>query len=190
MLNMKNTYDGHKVTLKDYLKGAAEILAFILFCVVVIILLSGKPKEVKTTAQMSDVLNGYGFESQNFTQKAKEKLTGLTVNEAVHYAKDDVIFEYYILGDDNEAISLFGTINSNISKIERDKKINQKYVLRVDGGARANITCTSLTTDELFYYICRIGNSVLYVQCNPDSKNDAYKIINELSYNMDRKESE
>lgn len=187
---MRISDEGQKPALKDYIKTAAAILAFVVFSIAVIALLSGKQKEAKTTAQMTDILSGYGFEAHDFTQKAKEKLTGLTVNEAVHYAKDDVIFEYYILGDDNEAISLYGTINSNLSKIERDKKINQKYVLRAGGGERANITCTSLTTDELFYYICRIGNSVLYVQCNPDSKNDAYKIINELSYNMDRKESE
>lgn len=186
---MRVSDEGQKPALKDYIKTAAVILAFVVFSIAVIALLSGKPKEPKTTAQMYDVLNEYGFKSADLTQDAKEKFTGLVVNEVVYYVKDDMTFEYYILGDANEAISLYGTINFNISKIERDKRNNEKYVLRAGDGKRANITCTSLTTDELFYYICRIGNSVLYVKCNPDSKNDAYKIINELGYNMDRKES-
>lgn len=183
---MRISDEGQKPALKDYIKTAAVILAFVVFSAAVIALLSGKQKDAKTTAQMTDVLSGYGFESHDFTQNIKEKLTGLTVNEVVYYVKDDMTFEYYILGDANEAISLYGNINSNLSKIERDKKINEKYVLRADGGTRANITCTSLTTDEMFCYICRIGNSVLYVKCNPNSKNDAYKIINELGYNTDR----
>lgn len=187
---MRISGKGQKPALKDYIKTTAIIMAFIVFCIAVFMLLSGKQKESKTIDQMSDVLSGYGFESHDFTQNIKEKLTGLTVNEVVYYVKDDMTFEYYILGDANEAISLYGNINSNLSKIERDKKINEKYVLRADGGTRANITCTSLTTDEMFCYICRIGNSVLYVKCNPNSKNDAYKIINELGYNTDRKESE
>ncbi len=190
MKDMRNTYDRHKVTLKDYLKGVAEILAFILFCVVVIILLSGKPKEAKTTAQMSDVLNGYGFKSVDLTQDAKEEFTGLTINEIVYYVKDDVTFEYYIFGDLNDAVSLYSAISSNLSEIERDKRINEKYVIKAGDGHRANIACTSLVTDEFFYYVCRIDKSVLNVKCNPDSKNDVYKIINELDYNMDRKESE
>lgn len=190
MISVRISYEGYKPTIKDYLKTASVILIFVLFCIAVFVLLSGKQKEAKTTVQMSDVLSGYGFKSVDLTQDAKEKFTGLTVNEVVYYVKDDVTFEYYILGGANDAVSLYGTINSNISKIERDKKINEKYALRVDGGQRANITCTSLTTEELFYYICRIGNSVLYVKCNPDSKNEAYKIIDELGYNTDRKESE
>ncbi len=187
---MRISGKGQKPALKDYIKTTAIIMAFIVFCIAVFMLLSGKQKESKTIDQMSDVLSGYGFKAVDLTQDAQEKFTGLTVNEVVYYVKDDVTFEYYIFGGANDAISLYGTINSNISKIERDNMINEKYALRIEGGKRANITCTSLTTDELFYYICRIGNSVLYVKCNPDSKNDTYKIINELGYNMDRKESE
>lgn len=187
---MRISDEGQKPALKDYIKTAAIILAFIVFCIAVFMLLSGKPKEAKTTAQMSDVLNGYGFKSVDLTQAAKEKYTELTINEIVYYVKDDVTFEYYIFGNLNDAVSLYSTISSNLSEIERDKRINEKYVIRAGDGHRANITCTSLVTDEFFYYVCRIDKSVLNVKCNPDSKNDVYKIINELDYNMDRKESE
>ncbi len=59
-MNMRNTYNGYKPTLKDYIKTAA-IIAFMVFCIAVFVLLSGKPKEVKATAQMSVFVSEYGF---------------------------------------------------------------------------------------------------------------------------------
>lgn len=186
---MRNTYNGYKPTLKDYIKTASLIFIFVLFCIAAIALLGGKPKEVKTAEQMSAVFSKYGFESADLTQDAREKYPDSSVNKVVYYRKDDEVFEYYIFDDTEHARSAYAGVCSKMEEIERNKRVNQKEAIATDG-YRANISFASLVTDESFYYLCRIDNSVLYVTCNPDSKNDAYKIINELNYNMDRKESE
>lgn len=177
---MIKLFGGHKLTPKEYVKLIVALILFVALTLGLMKLIIGKPKETKTISQVSEVMTAHGYTVTDITSNLHDKYPDVRLIEGYYYNKEDIQFEYYIFDDNKQAYAIKESINSNMVNIKSNSE-NGSYS---DDGQSANVSTFALTADGKFYRYALLRNTLLYVTCNEESKNEAYVVINELDYNV------
>lgn len=143
-------------------------------CVVVIALLltACGSKTALTNDQFAEKMEAAGYQIVDATDQFGEGEV-----EAVTLAiKDDVYqIEFYVLPSNDQAVSAF---NGNKSDFEQ-MKTSGSSTGEVSLG---NYSYYGLTTDEGYYVVSRIDNTMIFINTSSEYKDEIKDVVKELGY--------
>lgn len=154
-----------KLTVKDYAK-LFVVLDFMGALIIFVLKLAGAPKPVATYTQVWDVLVAHGYEPEDLTEEyikndpnLANKLTqNITVNQ------DDFHIAFFVFSDQNNTKNAYSSLNKTLSETERKYPTTNIET----GGSRANFIVHSIKAGGKYYYLMRIGETLLYATGNEE----------------------
>ena len=141
--------------------------------VVIVFLVLGKGKESITASEFYDEMNDEGL---------------MVIDVTDQYASYG-IDEAYIAVESNQEYQIEFYELSSVSKAENMIETNNEYFKDRAGSKRVtssygfgNYDIYSLTSNGDFMYLCRIDNTLLYIDVDDSYKDEVKEIIDELDY--------
>ena len=141
--------------------------------VVIVFLVLGKGKESITASEFYDEMNDEGL---------------MVIDVTDQYASYG-IDEAYIAVESNQEYQIEFYELSSVSKAENMFETNKEYFEDRAGSKRvtssygfSNYDIYSLTSNGDFMYLCRIDNTLLYIDVDDSYKDEVKEIIDELDY--------
>lgn len=141
--------------------------------VVIVFLVLGKGKESITASEFYDEMNDEGL---------------MVIDVTDQYASYG-IDEAYIAVESNQEYQIEFYELSSVSKAENMFETNKEYFEDRAGSKRVtssygfgNYDIYSLTSNGDFMYLCRIDNTLLYIDVDDSYKDEVKEIIDELDY--------
>lgn len=167
----------YKYTPKDYLKAfiAFAVLGTLIF---IALKLAFIPKEVATDTQVCDVLKSRGYEPLDRTEQYIEANPELGIVKTILYAEENFQFFFFIFEEQEGAARVYRYYITNMSEIARKNRNNCSET----GGYRANFVRHTLKTDEEYYNLMRIGNTLAYGYCDAEKSSEMYAIMSDIGY--------
>ena len=140
---------------------------------VIVFLVLGKGKESITASEFYDEMNDEGL---------------MVIDVTDQYASYG-IDEAYIAVESNQEYQIEFYELSSVSKAESMFESNKEYFMDRAGSKRVtssygfgNYDIYSLTSNGDFMYLCRIDNTLLYIDVDDSYKDEVKEIIDELDY--------
>ena len=167
-------------------------LRFILFPIIVTAVLAaiwiylsvhGQPKDIASYEQVWAASESRGFNpidtTEVFIEAWGENSKGL--EKSLSFQNGDTKLHYFIFDSDKKASSIRASYWSYLrydSGRYGTSGTNVEYK-----SSASNFTVYSVKTDEYYTVCTRVGNTVLYAECDADARKSVCDIINEIGYN-------
>lgn len=158
-------------------KGLKIVLLISLIVVaaaaVVLLVVVDHEKESMTAWEFYDEMEDEGYVLVDIT----EQYAAYGINEAYLAAKPDRSYqiEFYVLASESNAISMFESNKEYFKDRAGAKRVTSSYGF-------GNYDIYSLTSEGDFMYLCRIDNTLLYIDVDDTYKKEVKEIIDELDY--------
>ncbi len=160
--------------MKKGLKIALLItLTLIIAAVVVFLVVVDKKKESISAHQFYQDMEKEGYVLVDIT----EQYAAYGIDEAYVAVKADRSYqiEFYQLASEDKAISMFDSNQEYFEGRAGTSRITSSYGF-------GNYDIYSLTSNGDFMYLCRIDNTLLYIDVDDKYKEEVKEIIEELDY--------
>ena len=148
-------------------------LILVIAAAVVFFVVIDKEKESITAWEFYDEMEDEGYVLVDIT----EQYAAYGINEAYLAAKPDGSYqiEFYVLASESKAISMFESNKDYFQDRAGSKRVTSSYGF-------GNYDIYSLTSEGDFMYLCRIDNTLLYIDVDDSYKKEVKEIIDELDY--------
>ena len=148
-------------------------LMLVVAAAVVLLVVVDREKEVLTAQEFYNEMDDEGYE-----------MVDVTVQYAIHG-----IDKAYLAVEEGNAYQIEFYELASVSKAESMFKINKEYFMDQAGSKRVtssygfgNYNVYSLTSNGSFMYLCRVDNTLLYIDVDDSYKKEVQEIIDELGY--------
>lgn len=142
-------------------------------CFLVAITLTGCSKKVLTTTEFTSRMQNNNFITGDVTTQFEE---AEFVKEAtIAKSPDGWQIEFYVLSSESTAKAMFET---NKERFIESKDGNSGQTSSNIG----NYETFSLTSNGKYMYLCRVDNTLIYLNVDSTYKSNAQKIVKELGY--------
>ena len=157
------------------------LIGVIITIVLAIALLSAssKPLESAHEEKVRETLTEYGFELQDIADDYVETHPYSGMTNYLTYSKENFEFNFYIFIEDKYAQDGYGNLSSQIDT----QKL--KYPNIQTGKARGNYAVRTLKVDDEYFYLMRIGNTLLFASGNTENMDTINAIASDLGYVAD-----
>lgn len=149
----------------------------ILLCTIVlttIFIVTGCTKKAITADNFKDEMENENYRVEDVTSQFSSSSYMKKAYVAINDNKNFQI-EFFELKDDNSAISMY---NTNKQKFENEKG-NNSLNTNIDG---KNYSKYVLVTNGKFQVVCRVNNTLLYLNIPSKYEKEAKNIIEKLGY--------
>lgn len=163
-----------KQIMKARLILFALILIIAIIIVTIVVSISTKGKDPISSENFKTIMEENGY----IVQDAIEQFANYDYIKSVYIAADKDLnyqIEFYVIEDDESAIQFF---NNNKSIFEDSKG----EVITETSADVKNCSRYTLNTNNLYKFISRINNTVVYINANDKYMNDLQTIIEKLNY--------
>ena len=149
-------------------------LLLVVLCFIMIFMVTGCGKK---TVLSSDEFKAKASELGYTSKAAKDQFAKEDYIKEVTLAINSKGFqaEFYVFADKNSAVSVF---NTNKTKFENSKEGKSLE----SSSSMANYSAYSLVSGGKYMHICRVEDTMLYVDVEEQYKDEVQKLIKELGY--------
>ncbi len=144
------------------------------FVFVTLFIVTGCSKKSLTAESFKTMMSSKGYKVEDVTSQYSSKIAINKGYIAINSNKDYQI-EFYELADDNTAVSMY----ENNKQIFENSKENASINTNVDG---SNFSKYTLTTGGKFKVVCRVENTLLYLNVSTEYDNEVKEILEYLGY--------
>lgn len=143
----------------------------IICCVMLLALTGCGNKKAITTNEFSNIAKNNGLEIFDTT----DQYAGYIEEGLIAYKEDEWQIEFYILENDEKAISMFDTNKENFEESKGTSSTELSTTL-------GNYSTYELKSNGYFMYVARVDNTLLFVHVEDDYEDNVKTIIKELGY--------
>lgn len=160
---------------KQWIKAITIIVVF--FAIVFLIVKAAtKPKPVATTAQVNDLLTSRGYTVEDSTERYQTGSPGGGIVNVLTVEQDALVFQFFVFDDNNSAMNGYGEITTQISK-HRTKTQDV-----ATSGFHGNYIFRTLLANGKYYYLVRVGETIIYATGSENDKTVINDLISSLGY--------
>jgi hypothetical protein len=151
------------------------ILTLVIFAAIVVTVvgLSTRPKEAPTEKQVYDLLSSKGYTVEDQTERYTKNEKS-TVIKNLTVEQDGLVFQYFVFENGNAAQNGYDNVTTELNK---KRTITQDVETH---GFRGNFIFRTLLANGEYYYLSRIGNTLVYATGDESLQNEINGIMNEL----------
>lgn len=146
---------------------------------IVLISASSTPLESAQEEKVRETLTEYGFELQDIAADYLKTHPYAGMKNYLTCNKENFEFNFYIFLNEKYAQEGYSNLSSQIDT----KKL--KYPNVQTGKARGNYAVRTLMVDDEYFYLMRIGNTLLFAVGNKENMNIINSIASDLGYVAD-----
>lgn len=168
---------------KQKITGAQWIgligVLFTIILAVALIMTSSTPLESANEEKVRETLAQYGFELQDIAEEYVQTHPYSGMKNYLTCSEENFEFNFYIFIEDKYAQEGYGNLSSQIDT----QKL--KYPNIQTGKARGNYAVRTLKVDDEYFYLMRIGNTLLFASGNTENMDTINAIASDLGYVSD-----
>ncbi len=143
-------------------------------CFLMLFMVTGCVKKtVLSTDEFKAKASELGYTSKDAKDKFADNERVKEVTIALH--PDEFQVEFYVFTNKSAAVSAFNTNQTSFESSKNGKSTESSYNM-------ANYSAYSLINNGKYMHICRVEDTLLYVNVDEKYKDEVQKLIKELGY--------
>lgn len=172
---MQKSY-GIRITSKKEALKLIIVLTLFITIVTVVVKLATAPKPVASIDQVNDLLSSRGYAIKDDTERyQKGSPTGRIVN-VLTVQQEELVFQFFVFEDNNSAMNAYGIITEQINGY---RTMTQDVARE---GFHGNFIYRSLLANGKYYYLVRVGETLVYASGSESQQKEINNLIASLGY--------
>lgn len=146
----------------------------VIFAIIMIVLFANTGEKIPATCeQVSNELINLGYEPADTSYAYTEQNSHLKQSIAVETGS--IRFDFFEFDNDNNALAMFK--NSHRSIYEKRAAVFREWDEHYN-----NYTMYSMESDEIYYTVIRVGNTIIDAYCDSEYTSELGKILEAIGY--------